>query len=78
MKIYLLVIYFVKTVWIFFILILYMTFNGYVIFAATFGLTLGYAINGDMREEWERTIETDGAEGKETTCCWYEDLDFDE
>lgn len=55
-----------------------MTFNGYVMFAATLGLTFGYAINGDMREEWERCHEADGQDTRETTCRWHEDLDFDE
>ena len=75
-KIYLITWYLVKTAWVYTIMLLYMTFNGYVIFAATFGLTLGYALN-DMRTEWNTIVDSDGHDCKDTTCCWHEEYDFD-
>ena len=78
LKAFLTFFYLTRIGWVYAIILLFATFNGYVIFACLFGLTLGYAVNGDMNEEWERVIISEGRDIKETNAWWYEDLDFDE
>ena len=53
-------------------MLLFMSYNGYVIFAACLGLSLGYLFSGDMEKVWKKDVGNETFKVQDIDCCMHE------